>query len=91
MDMVKNFLPIFARNMIDGIKENKKGMEAYVDESPILVTLLNPYIGYLQAAEIYKESIRTKVSIRELILRRGLMTREEIDRILSKENILGLT
>jgi aspartate ammonia-lyase len=91
MDMLKNFLPIFARNMIDGIKENKKRMESYVEESPILVTLLNPYIGYLQAAEIYKESIRTKVSIKELILRKGLMTKEEIDKILSKENILGLT
>jgi aspartate ammonia-lyase len=91
MDMLKNFLPIFARNMIDGIKENKKRMESYVEESPILVTLLNPYIGYLQAAEIYKESIRTKVSIKELILRKGLMTEEEIDKILSKENILGLT
>ena len=89
--MLKNFLPIFARNMIDGIKENKKRMESYVEESPILVTLLNPYIGYLQAAEIYKESIRTKVSIKELILRKGLMTKEEIDKILSKENILGLT
>jgi aspartate ammonia-lyase len=52
---------------------------------------LNPYIGYLQAAEIYKESIRTKVRIKELILRKGLMTKEEIDKILSKENILGLT
>jgi aspartate ammonia-lyase len=91
MDMLKNFLPIFAKNMIDGIKENKKRMESYVEESPILVTLLNPYIGYLQAAEIYKESIRTKVSIKELILRKGLMTKEEIDKILSKENILGLT
>ena len=91
MDMLKNFLPIFARNMIDGIKENKKRMESYIEESPILVTLLNPYIGYLQAAEIYKESIRTKVSIKELILRKGLMTKEEIDKILSKENILGLT
>lgn len=91
MDMLKNFLPVFSRNMIDGIKENKKRMESYVEESPTLVTLLNPYIGYLQAAEIYKESIKTKVSIRELILRRGLMTKEEIDRILSKENILGST
>ncbi|RPJ27398.1 MAG: aspartate ammonia-lyase, partial [Nitrosopumilales archaeon] len=91
MDMLKNFLPVFSRNMIDGIKENKIRMESYVEESPTLVTLLNPYIGYLQAAEIYKESIKTKVSIRELILRRGLMTKEEIDRILSKENILGST
>ena len=89
MDMLKNFLPVFANNMIDGLKENRERIESYIEKSPTLITLLNPYIGYLQAAEIYKESIKTKMSIRDLILRRGLMTREEIDRILSKENILG--
>jgi aspartate ammonia-lyase len=89
MDMLKNFLPVFANNMIDGLKENRERIESYIEKSPTLITLLNPYIGYLQAAEIYKESVNTKTSIRELILRRGLMTGEEIDRILSKENILG--
>jgi aspartate ammonia-lyase len=89
MDMLKNFLPIFAKNMIDGLKENRERIESYIEKSPTLITLLNPYIGYLQAAEIYKESVNTNTSIRELILRRGLMTGEEIDRILSKENILG--
>lgn len=89
MDMLKNFLPVFAKNMIDGLKENRERIESYVEKSPTLITLLNPYIGYLQAAEIYKESIKTKISIRDLILRRGLMTKEELDRILSKENILG--
>src|SRR5215216_1583438 len=89
MDMLKNFLPVFAANMIDGIEANKDRLESYIEKSPVLVTLLNPYIGYLKAAEIYKESLKTNKSIRDLILRRGLMTREEIDRILSKENILG--
>jgi aspartate ammonia-lyase len=89
MDMLKNFLPVFAKNMIDGLKENRERIESYIEKSPTLITLLNPYIGYLQAAEIYKESVNTKTSVRELILRRGLMTGEEIDRILSKENILG--
>ena len=89
MDMLKNFLPIFAKNMVEGIKVNKDKIESYVEKSPTLVTLLNPYIGYLQAAEIYKESIKTKESIKELILRKGLMTKEEIERIFSKENILG--
>jgi aspartate ammonia-lyase len=89
MDMLKNFLPIFAKNMIEGIKVNRDEIESYVEKSPTLVTLLNPYIGYLQAAEIYKESIKTKESIKELILQRGLMTKEEIERIFSKENILG--
>jgi aspartate ammonia-lyase len=89
MDMLKNFLPIFAKNLVEGIKVNRDKIESYVEKSPTLVTLLNPYIGYLQAAEIYKESIKTKESIKELILRKGLMTKEEIERIFSKENILG--
>jgi aspartate ammonia-lyase len=77
--------------MIEGLKENREQIELYVEKSPTLVTLLNPYIGYLKAAEIYKESIKTKESIRELILQRGLMTKQEVDRIFSKENILGMS
>jgi aspartate ammonia-lyase len=88
-DMLKNFLPIYSQNMIDGLKANDQKLASLVDKSPILVTLLNPHIGYLKASEIYKESIATNKSIRELILEKGLMTKEELDRALSKKNILG--
>jgi aspartate ammonia-lyase len=88
-DMLKNFLPIFAANLVDGIEANKDRLESYIEKSPVLVTLLNPYIGYLKAAEIYKESLKTNKSIRELVLSKGLMTKEQIDKVLSKENILG--
>ncbi len=88
-DMLKNFLPIFAVNLIDGIEANKERLESYIEKSPVLVTLLNPYIGYLKAAEIYKESLKTNKSIRELVLDKGLMTKEQIEKALSKENILG--
>ena len=40
----RTFFLCFSRNMIDGIKENKIRMESYVEKSPTLVTLLNPYI-----------------------------------------------
>ncbi|MEW5840086.1 aspartate ammonia-lyase [Nitrososphaera sp.] len=88
-DMLANFLPVFAANMVDGIKANKERLESYIDKSPVLVTLLNPYIGYLKAAEIYKESLKTNKSIRELVLEKKLMTKEDLDKALSKENILG--
>ena len=55
----------------------------------MLVTLLNPYIGYLKAAEIYKDSLKTGRSIRELVLEKQLMTKEQLDKALSKESILG--
>jgi aspartate ammonia-lyase len=88
-DMLKNFLPIFAANLIDGIEANKERLESYIEKSPVLVTLLNPYLGYLRAAEIYKESLKTNKSIRELVLSKGLMSEEELDKALSKENVLG--
>lgn len=88
-DMLKNFLPIFAANMVDGIRANRERLESYIDKSPVLVTLLNPYIGYLKAAEIYKESLKTNKSIKELVLGKGLMTKEQLEAALSKENILG--
>lgn len=88
-DMLKNFLPVFATNMIDGIEANRNKLEAYLEKSPVLVTLLNSYIGYLKAAEIYKESLRTNKSIRELVLNKKLMTKEQLDKALSKKNLLG--
>jgi aspartate ammonia-lyase len=89
-DMLKNFLPIFAANMVDGIKDNRKKLESYVEKSPTLVTLLTPYIGYKRAAEIYNESLKTNKTIKELVLSMGLMKEEEIDHVLSQDNIIGL-
>jgi aspartate ammonia-lyase len=88
-DMLKNFLGVYATNMIDGLKANEQKLASFVEKSPILVTLLNPHIGYLKASEIYKESMTTNKSIRELILEKGLMTKEQLDNALSKKNILG--
>jgi aspartate ammonia-lyase len=88
-DMLKNFLPIFAANLVDGIEANKERLGSNIEKSPVLITLLNPYIGYLKAAEIYKESLKGNKSIRELVLSKRLMSKEQLDKALSKENILG--
>jgi aspartate ammonia-lyase len=88
-DMLKNFLSVYASNMIDELKANEQKLASLVEKSPVLVTLLNSHIGYLRASEIYKESMATNKSIKELILEKGLMTKEELDNALSKKNILG--
>lgn len=87
-DMFINFLPIFSKNMVDGIKANREKLEAYVQKSPILVTLLNPYIGYLKAAEVYKEALSTSKTIKEIVLERKLMDEKDLDKIFSKENLI---
>ena len=88
-DMLNNFLPIFTSNMIDGLQANRKKSKSYIEKSPVLVTLLNPYIGYQKAAEVYKESLRTNKSIREVILSKGFMTKEDLDKALTIDNLLG--
>ncbi|MGI0026122.1 MAG: aspartate ammonia-lyase, partial [Nitrososphaera sp.] len=65
-------------------------LEAYIEKSPVLVTLLVPYIGYMKAAELYKEALRTNRSIRELVVKKGLMSKQKVDKILSKKNVLTM-
>lgn len=89
-DMLINFLPIFASNFIDGIQANTEKLRDQMENSPILITLLNPYIGYLRAAELYKEALETRRSIRELVLEKKLMNEQELNKALSDEKILGL-
>ena len=89
-DMLINFLPIFATNFINGIQANSERLKQQVEKSPILITLLNPYIGYLRAADIYKESLKTGRGIRELILEKKLMSEKDLEDALSYERIIGL-
>jgi aspartate ammonia-lyase len=88
-DMLINFLPVFTQNLIDGIQVNREKLQDYVQKSPVLVTLLNPIIGYLKAAEVYKEALSTNKSIKEVVLAKNLMTSEQFDKALSKEKIMS--
>jgi aspartate ammonia-lyase len=88
-DMLTNFLPIFSKNMIDGIRANKEKLQSYVQKSPVLVTLLNPIIGYLKAAEVYKEALSSNRNIRDIVLERGIMTAEQFDQAMSKEKLIS--
>jgi aspartate ammonia-lyase len=88
-DMLTNFLPIFSQNMVDGIQINKQKLQSSVQKSPVLVTLLNPIIGYLKAAEVYKEAMTSNKTIKEVIIERKLMSEEEFDKALSREKLLS--
>jgi len=88
-DMLINFLPIFTQNMVDGIQANTEKLKDYVQKSPVLVTLLNPIIGYLKVAEVYKEALSSKKSIKEVVLEKKLMTSQEFDEALSKDKLIS--
>ena len=83
IDMLKGILRSFIDNMLKGIVANRDRLEASVEKNPILVTLLAPYIGYLQAAELYKEALKRDTSIRDLVLEKGLLDADKVDEILN--------
>ncbi|MCY4490667.1 MAG: aspartate ammonia-lyase [Thaumarchaeota archaeon] len=78
-DMIKNFLPIFSANLIDGLSANKDKLRNNIENSPVIVTLLTPKIGYQKSAQLFKESLNTGKTIRELVVSKGLMTDKQVD------------
>ena len=78
-DMLKNFLPIFSANLIDGLTANKNKLRKDIENSPVIVTLLTPKIGYLKSAALFKESLKTGKTIRELVVSKKLLSNKEID------------
>jgi len=78
-DMLKNFLPIFSANLIDGLTANEKRLKQNIEKSPVMVTLLAPKIGYQKSADLFKESLKTGKTIRELVVAKKLMSQKELD------------
>ncbi len=89
MEILKNYLPVFTGKCIQGITANPERCREYFENSPALATILNPYIGYLKAAEVAKESLKRGVTIREIILEKGLLDEETLNRILDPSSITG--
>ena len=81
-DMLTNFLPIFSTNLIDGLGANKQKLRDNIEKSPVIVTLLAPKIGYQKSAELFKESMKTGKTIRELVISKKLMTKKQVDSLL---------
>lgn len=69
-------------NCIKGITADKEKLRAKVENSVGIVTAFAPHIGYDKASAIAKESMREGRPIRDLILEKGIMTSDEIDKIL---------
>jgi fumarate hydratase class II len=86
--LLANVTRLFADRAVAGIEADEERCRTYAESSPSLGTSLNPYIGYEATAEVVKESIATGRSVREIVLERGLLGEEELDRAL---DVLGMT
>lgn len=85
LQILNNSLRVFAERCIQGITPKPERCRSYAEGTLALVTALNPYIGYLQAAEVAKASLETGQSIRQIVLERNLMTPEQVAKVLDLE------
>lgn len=69
------------------IKANEPVIKMNLERSPVLATLLSPCIGYEWAAEIVKESAARGISFTQCIIEKGILSREELDKILTPQNL----
>ncbi|MDH6061941.1 aspartate ammonia-lyase [Chrysosporum bergii ANA360D] len=90
MEILGNTIAALTERCIEGITANKERCLAYAEGSLALVTALNPHIGYLNAADVAKESLETGKSIRQIVLEKGLMSEAQLATVLNLEQMSAL-
>lgn len=79
----------FADNCISGIEPVMENIQRRLDDSLMLVTALNPHIGYYKAAEIAQKAYRENTTLRHAALQSGYLTAEEFDLWVDPSKMVG--
>lgn len=88
VDLMISGMETLRTRCIEGITANEEHCKMNVHHSIGVVTALNPVIGYKNSTKIAKEAMATGKSVYELVLEHGILNKEELDTILSPENML---
>lgn len=78
----------FREHCVDGIEANEERIHSNLYNSLMLVTALNPHIGYDKAAEVAKKAYKDNSSLREAIVALGYMSGEDFDRLVQPEKMI---
>ena len=78
----------FHNHCVSGIRANKEKMHRNLHDSLMLVTALNPYIGYENGAKTAKLAYAENISLKEACLRLGYLTQEEFDKVFHPEQMV---
>ena len=79
----------FNENCAVGIEPNKDAIDGYLKNSLMLVTALNPHIGYDNAAKVAKKAFAENSTLREAVVELGLLTGEQFDDAVRPEEMTG--
>ena len=78
----------FNKNCAVGIKANKEKMHHNLHNSLMLVTALNPYIGYENAAKTAKKAFKDNISLKQACVELGFLTEEKFDEVFHPEQMV---
>tara|TARA_B100001027_G_scaffold213495_1_gene184285 strand:+ start:490 stop:1905 length:1416 start_codon:yes stop_codon:yes gene_type:complete len=88
IDLISDSSKNFAKYCVKGIKANKTKIKEDLDNSLMLVTALAPKIGYDKAAEIAKKALKNNTSLKDEIIRSGLMNESEYHKIVDPRKMI---
>ena len=84
-----NAVDTLTEECVLGITVNKEHCYEMVKNSIGIVTALNPYIGYKNSTKVAKEVLETNRSVYDIVLEKGLLSKEELDEALNPKNMLA--
>ncbi len=87
MDYLTNAVQTFVDYLLKDLQANTEGCRHWVDRSVGVITALLPHIGYEEAALLAKEAYSTGRPVRDIILAHGTLTKEQLDVILSPQEM----
>ena len=88
IDLLSNGMNTLRDRCVAGITANEEVCRRLVYNSIGLVTALNPYLGYETSTDLAKTALETGKGIYDLVLEKKLMSKEELDNVLSPENMI---
>jgi len=88
-DLLADAAVSFTDKLVKGIKPNYKRIKELLNNSLMLVTALNPVIGYEKAAEIAKKAYKEDKTLKQAALELGYLTEEEFDKYVKPEKMVG--
>jgi fumarate hydratase class II len=89
MELIADGVRSFVKHCIDGVQANTRRIEEMMNQSLMLVTALNPHIGYDNAAKIAKKAHQEDLTLKEAALALGLLTSEEFDKWVNPKLMVG--
>jgi fumarate hydratase class II len=85
--LLHDALRSFVEFCIAGLELNRDRIDANLKSSLMLVTALNPHIGYDKAAQVAKNAHKKNISLRDSAIELGFLTGEEFDRLVKPEEM----